>query len=91
MGRPLSVSLGLRVGLVIAIAEFYYDHSSPADALAPLAFFGIAWAVGDKSAPGGPTWPRSRLGQHDSSENARSTPPGLRRRSGHESPASSTT
>jgi signal transduction histidine kinase len=32
---------------VIAIAELYYDHSSPADALAPLAFFGIAWAVGD--------------------------------------------
>ncbi len=46
-GRPLSVSLGLRVGLVIAIAEFYYSHHSPADALAPLAFFGIAWAVGD--------------------------------------------
>jgi signal transduction histidine kinase len=46
-GRPLSVSLGLRVGVVIAIAELYYDHSSPADALAPLAFFGIAWAVGD--------------------------------------------
>ena len=45
--RPLSVSLGLRVGLVVAITELYYDRASPADALAPLAFFGIAWALGD--------------------------------------------
>jgi signal transduction histidine kinase len=45
--RPLSVRLGIRAGLAIAVAELVYDHSHPADALAPLAFLGIAWAVGD--------------------------------------------